>query len=143
VLKTDDDCYVRFEALLRTLRPPPTPLIGLDGLPVMGAAAAAAAARSAEPVDSVRLEKVGRAPAKPYTGCRVFQGMRWVWRASPTPAGAPPRLRRPARRSAEARWRARCGAAARLGFGDAGLSASGASVCMSGRANGWLHGCRH
>ncbi len=62
VLKTDDDCYVRFEALLRTLRPPPTPLIGLDGLPVMGAAAAAAAARSAEPVDSVRLEKVRRAP---------------------------------------------------------------------------------
>ncbi|KAK9831480.1 hypothetical protein WJX81_000249 [Elliptochloris bilobata] len=62
VLKTDDDCYVRFETLLRTLRPQPLPTIGLDGLPLSGAAAAAAASARTENVDSVRLEKV-------YTGC--------------------------------------------------------------------------
>lgn len=62
VLKTDDDCYVRFETLLRTLKPQPSPSIGLDGLPLTGAAAAAvaSAARASEPADSVRLEKVGR-----------------------------------------------------------------------------------
>ena len=58
MLKTDDDCYVRFETLLRTLRPQPLAMIGLDGLPLSGAAAAAAEARKTENVDSVRLEKV-------------------------------------------------------------------------------------
>ena len=55
---------MRFETLLRTLRPQPLAMIGLDGLPLSGAAAAAAEARKTENVDSVRLEKVRCRPSK-------------------------------------------------------------------------------
>ena len=68
MLKTDDDCYVRFETLLRTLRPQPLPTIGLDGLPLTGAAAASAEARKTENVDSVRLEKVRCPTLNPQAG---------------------------------------------------------------------------